>query len=122
MQPKVHWTTGIRELEVAKWDARKISDFMEKKISQRSVCDKFIKELNDKDKKSLQDFKANPSTFVPVMFFLYKPEKGFPTNRGKIYFEATRHLLSERDRDKRISREPVLDGLTLTQKNLYMLI
>ncbi len=48
---------GFWEVQVAKWDAKRINDFINKRFSNKGVRKKFIEELKDEKKKSLQDFK-----------------------------------------------------------------
>lgn len=111
--------SGFWEVQIARWDAKRINDFIEKVFLDKVLQKKFIADLEDESKKSLQDFKKNP-LLLSLLCSFYKPEKGFPENRGEIYYEATRHLLQGRDHRKGIVREPILDKLTLEQKeSLY---
>ena len=105
------------EVQVAKWDAKRIQDFIEKRFSNQKLQKKFIEELNDEKKKSLQDFKKNP-LLLSLLCQAFDPQKGFPEKRSEIYYEATRHLLLERDQAKEgpVNREIILDKLTLVQK------
>ena len=108
---------GYLEVQVAKWDAKRIQNFIEKRFVNQELQEKFIKELNDEKKKSLQDFKKNP-LLLSLLCSAFDPEKGFPEKRADIYYEATRHLLFERDQEKEnlVNREFILEKLTLAQK------
>lgn len=111
--------SGYWDVQVAKWDERRISDFIEKSFPNKQLRQKFIEELSVEDNLSLQDFRKNP-LLLSLLCSFYKPEKGFPANRGEIYYEAIYHLLLERDQGKRVSRDPILDDLSLSHKlSLY---
>jgi ABC-type cobalamin/Fe3+-siderophores transport system ATPase subunit len=110
--------TGYWEVQVAGWDYWRINDFIKRRFPEKNLQRKFIEELNTAERRSLQGLTKNPLLLSLICSF-YNPEKGFPANRGEIYFEATRHLLQERDQDKRIDREPILAELTLAQKEAF---
>ena len=109
--------SGFWEVQVAHWDVPRIGDFVSKRIQNPDWQRKFMKDLDDPKRISLRDFRSNP-LLLSLLCWVFDPLKGFPDNRARIYFEATRHLLVERDQEKGeiIDRDDIYTGLTLAQK------
>lgn len=110
---------GYWEIQIARWDERRVQDFLRKRLTNKESRKKFIEEINDGENKSLNDFKRNP-LLLSLLCSVFDAKKGFPKKRTEIYYAATQHLLVERDQEKGnlISRYAVSGALTLAQKEI----